>query len=44
MWRGRWNDGDCDVGLYNEAIAHIPRARRPDRESGAMQGVEVLWL
>ena len=20
MWRGWWNDGDCDVGLYNEVV------------------------
>ena len=20
MWRDWWNDGDCDVGLYNEVV------------------------
>ncbi len=20
VWRGWWNDGDCDVGLYNEVV------------------------
>ena len=39
MWRGWWNDGDCDVGLYNEARALgwvIERMTRNARQRNAV--------
>ena len=38
VWRGRWNDGDCDVGLDNEVVAHTPPRSQTELRIGRYAG------